>query len=114
MQQIKDFLNFLDIIVGTFWSFTMFEVLPLVISGQITVTALSSFSGFLNILVSIAGLVYLVARTIHFLKMSKLHIQLKKEEIIEKQNANFYAKWNKEFIEPKNKENDTNSNKGTA
>ena len=106
MQQVKDFLNFIDIFVGMFWSFTMIEVMPIILSGQIATNLLSSMSGFVNLLVAIAGLIYLAVRTVHFYKMSKLHIQLKKEEIIEKQNANFYGKWNKNFLEPKTKKDD--------
>jgi len=97
MQQIKDFLNFLDVLVGTFWSFTMMDIIPIIFSGQIASQLLSSVSGVVNLLLAIAGLVYLVVRLIHFIRMSKLHIQMKKEEIIEKQNSNFYKKFTKEF-----------------
>jgi len=97
MQQIKDFLNFLDVLVGTFWSFTMMDIIPIIFSGQITSQLLSSVSGVVNLLLAIAGLAYLVVRLIHFIRMSKLHIQMKKEEIIEKQNSNFYKKFTKEF-----------------
>lgn len=100
MQQIKDFLNFLDFLVGTFWSFTMMDILPIVFSGQITSQLLSSVSGIVNLLLAIAGLIYLVVRLIHFIRMSKLHIESKKQDIIAKKHANFYTKWDKEFIDP--------------
>lgn len=100
MQQVKDFLNFLDLIVGTFWSITMIDVLPIILSGQISKFAISGVSAFVNLLLAIAGLVYLVVRIVHFLRMSKLHIEYKKQEIIEKKNANFEQKFKKDFIEP--------------
>jgi len=100
MQQIKDFLNFLDFIVGTYWSITMMDILPLIFSGQMTSQILSSVSGVVNLLLAIAGLVYLVFRLIHFVRMSKLHIESKKQDIIAKKQANFYTKWDKEFIDP--------------
>jgi len=100
MQQIKEFLNFLDICVGTLWSMIMMDILPLLFSGQITITALSNISTFVNLLVAVAGLVYLVVRTIHFIRMSKLHIESKKQDIIAKKQANYYNKWDKEFIDP--------------
>jgi len=121
MQQIKDFLNFIDVIVGTFWSLTMMDILPIIFSGQITTGLLNSLSGIVNLMVALAGLIYLVFRTIHFVRMSKLHIELKREEIIEKRNANnftketkeqeikrietanFYQKWNEQFLQPKDK-----------
>lgn len=30
MQEIKDVLSFLDIVVGTFWSYAVFEIIPLI------------------------------------------------------------------------------------
>jgi hypothetical protein len=100
MQQIKDFLNVLDLIVGTFWSITMVDFLPVLFSGQLTKNVISSFSVFINLLLAIAGLVYLILRIIHFFRMSKLHIEYKRQEIIEKENANFYKKFTGEFIDP--------------
>jgi len=100
MQQVKEFLNFLDLIVGTFWSITMIDILPIILSGQISNFAISGVSAFVNLLLAIAGLVYLVVRIIHFLRMSKLHIEYKKQEIIEKKNANFEQKFKKDFIDP--------------
>jgi hypothetical protein len=88
MQQIKDFLNFLDIIVGTFWGFTMMEVVPLLVSGGGSAAFLSSASGFVNLLLAIAGLVYLIMRAWHFYRMSILHWAYRREELIEKKNLN--------------------------
>jgi hypothetical protein len=88
MQQVKDFLNFLDIIVGTFWGFTMIEIVPLIISGQVANTLLSSISGVVNLLVAFAGLVYLILRAWHFYRMSILHWAYRREELIEKRNLN--------------------------
>lgn len=101
MQQIKEFLNFLDILVGTFWSITLLDLYPLLMTGQLTNAALSSISGFVNLLLAVAGLIYLVLRIIHFFRMSKLHIEYKRQEIIEKKNANFYKKFNDEFLDEK-------------
>ena len=84
MQQVKEILRFLDLLVGTFWSITVVDLLPIVISGQITQFAISSISAFVNLLLAIAGLVYLLLRIIHFFRMSKLHIEYKRQEILEK------------------------------
>lgn len=101
MQQIKDFLNVLDLIVGTFWGLTVMDLYPLLMTGQVNFSMLSNISTFVNLLVAIAGLVYLIVRTIHFIRMSKLHIEFKRQEIIEKKNANFYKKFHDEFIDKK-------------
>jgi len=106
MQQIKDFLKLLDLIVGTYWSITMIDIIPVLFSGQITAFAISSISALVNLLLAIAGLVYLIIRIIHFFRMSKLHIEYKKQEILEKERGNFPYKWNKEFIDPFKEKNE--------
>jgi len=95
MQQIKDFLNFLDVIVGTFWGFTMIEIIPILLSGQVTNTLLSNASGIVNLLLAIAGLIYLILRAWHFYRMSILHWAYRKEELIEKKNLNKQNKHDK-------------------
>lgn len=105
MQQVKEFLNFLDLLVGTFWSITVLDIIPILISGEISKFAISSVSAFVNLLLAIAGLVYLVIRIVHFLRMSKLHIEYRKQEILEKERGNFPYKWSKEFIDPFKEEN---------
>jgi hypothetical protein len=88
MQQVKDFINFFDIIVGTFWSFSMIELLPIIISGQVANTLFSSISGVVQLLFAFAGLLYLVLRMWHFYRMSILHWAYRREELIEKRNLN--------------------------
>jgi len=95
MQQIKEFLNFLDVIVGTFWGFTMIEIIPILLSGQVTNTLLSNASGIVNLLLAIAGLIYLILRAWHFYRMSILHWAYRKEELIKKKNLNKQNKHDK-------------------
>lgn len=101
MQQIKDFLNFLDYIVATFWGFTVIEIMPLLTSGSASFTLLNSVSELVKVLFAIAGLIYLVVRLIHFIRISKINLEFRKEELQEKKNANFYKKFNNEFIDDK-------------
>jgi hypothetical protein len=101
MNQIKDFLNLLDFIVGTFWSMTIVELIPVLSSGTVI---LNSFDNALKILFSLVGLIYLAFRLIHFIRMSKLNIEFRKQEIIEKERLNFYKKWGDEFNGPQKEE----------
>ena len=101
MQQVREFLNFLDYIVATFWGFTLVEILPAVAAGNIFPEMLSSVSDFIKVLFSIAGLIYLIVRLVHFAKMSKINIDIRKEELYEKQNANFKNKFSNEFLKEK-------------
>ncbi len=100
MQQLKDILSFLDIVVGTFWGFTMMEVIPLITSG--TTIVFTQLDNAIKILFALVGLIYTIVRLVHFYKISKLNREFRQQEIIEKQNANFYRKWDKEFIKDKN------------
>ena len=99
MQQVKDFINFLDYIVATFWGFTLVEIIPVVVTGGLFPNMLSSISDFIKVLFAIAGLIYLIVRLIHFVRMSKINLEIRKEELYEKQNANFKNKFNKEFLQ---------------
>lgn len=99
MQQLKDILSFLDIVVGTFWGFTVMEVIPLVTSG--TTIVFTQVDNAIKILFALVGLIYTIVRLIHFYKISKLNREFRKQEVIEKENANFYHKWDKEFLQPK-------------
>lgn len=115
MQQIKDFLELIkDILAGTVWSYSIFEIIPLIplfpviLAGETDFSFLGNTSVLVNVLVALAGLVYLILRIVHFWRMSSLNIRFRKEEIIEKENSNFYRKFNKEFIDQFNKEKDGN------
>ena len=101
MHQVREFLNFLDYIVATFWGFTLIEVVPIVTGGNILPEIMSSLSDFIKVLFSIAGLIYLIFRLIHFIRMSKINIEIRKEELYEKQNANFRDKFKNEFLNDK-------------
>ena len=98
MHQVRDFLNFLDYIVATFWGFTLVEVVPVIATEGLSFNILSSLSEFIKILFAIAGLIYLVFRLIHFVKMSKINVQIRNQELKKLEGENFKAKWNNEFL----------------
>lgn len=75
----------------------MIDLIQMAISGN---NFLATFDGFVKMLLSIAGLVYLVVRITHTIKMNKLNQRYREEEIKEKQNDNFYKRFNKDFNEP--------------
>lgn len=101
MNQIKAVFAVLDFVIGTFWSMTIVELIPVLSSGTII---LNSFDNAIKILFSLVGLIYLAFRLIHFIRMSKLNIEFRKQEIIEKERLNFYKSWDKEFLENKKEE----------
>jgi hypothetical protein len=96
MQHIKSLLNFIDIILGTFWSVTLIEVVPLLTSGSTVI--FTQIDSLIKILFSLAGLVYLIFRIINYWHMSKLNRELKKLEIYKLSNQKTIIDFKKEFL----------------
>lgn len=101
MERVKVFLLSLDWIFLTISGYSFIDIASTLVAGNL---AMSSFENFIKLLLSMAGFVYLCARTYHFIMKSALEREMLKEEIIEKRNGNFKKKWNTEFIEPFKKE----------
>lgn len=101
MVQIKAYLLSLDYICLFISGYSFVDIAGTIVNGNL---AMSSIDNFIKLLLSMAGFVYLCARTYHFIKKSSLDREFRREEIIEKQNQNFNRKFSKEFIEPFKKE----------
>lgn len=105
MHYIKSLLNFIDIILGTFWSITLIEVLPLVTSG--TTVVFTQIDSLIKIMFSLGGLIYLGFRINHFHRNSKLDRDLKaidliyKQEELSKRDLKFLKKFYEEFLKDK-------------
>lgn len=85
MVKIKAFLLSLDYIFLTVSGYSFIDIASTLFSGNL---AMSSIDNFIKLLLSMAGFVYLCARTYHFIVNSSLERELKREEIIEKQQEN--------------------------
>jgi uncharacterized membrane protein len=101
MQHLKDFFNFIDYIVATFWGITLVEIVPVLASNGIMHGLMSSFSELISTLFAFAGLIYLVVRLIHYIRMSKINVAIRKEELKKIESDNFKAKWDHQFIKDK-------------
>jgi hypothetical protein len=88
MQQVREFLNFLDYIVATFWGITVVEVIPILASNGLSFEILGSLSDLIKFLFSIAGLVYLVFRIIHYVRISKINVLIRQQELKKLENEN--------------------------
>tara|TARA_R110000796_G_scaffold152197_1_gene268705 strand:+ start:101 stop:406 length:306 start_codon:yes stop_codon:yes gene_type:complete len=101
MHQLKDFFNFLDYIVATFCGITLVEVLPVLATNGITSSLTSSISELISTLFAFVGLIYLAFRCIHYVRMSKINVAIRKEELKKIERENFPWKWEDEFIKDK-------------
>lgn len=85
MVKIKAYLLGLDWICLSISGYSFIDIANTLFTGNL---ALSSIENFVKLLVSMAGFVYLCARTYHFIFKSSLERELLKEDIIAKQNEN--------------------------
>ena len=102
MNELKDIFTYLDYVAASFWGITLYDVLPQIGTG----TLITSFDGVIKTLFALVGLIYAFARLVTYIVMSRLNKKYREQEIIEKENANFYKKFNNEFLkENKNGQN---------
>lgn len=99
MQQIKSFFNLLDLIVGTFWSMTLIEIVPLLTSG--TTIVFTQADNIMKFILSLLGTVYLAFRIYNYWHMSKLNREIKRLEIYRLRNENLIVKLGEEFLKEK-------------
>lgn len=85
MVKVKSFLLGLDWVFLSISGYSFIDIASTIISGNL---AMSSIENFIKLLLSIAGFVYLCARTYHFIMKSSLERDLLKEDVIAKQNEN--------------------------
>ena len=102
MNELKDIFTYLDYVAASFWGITLYDVLPQIGTG----TLITSFDGVIKTLFALVGLIYAFARLVTYIVMSRLNKRYREQEIIEKENSNFYHKFNDEFIK-----NEKNGNK---
>lgn len=96
MVKIKNFLLGLDWIFLSISGYSFIDIAGTLVAGNL---AMESFENFVKLLLSMAGFVYLCARTYHFIMKSGLEREMLREEIIAKKNDNFPKKFKKEFID---------------
>lgn len=96
MERIKVFLLSLDWIFLTISGYSFIDIASTLVAGNL---AMSSFENLIKLLLSMAGFVYLCARTYHFIMKSSLEREMLREDIIAKRNENFPKRFKKEFID---------------
>ena len=100
MQQIKNIFNCLDYIVSLWWGLTLMDILPLLSSGYV----FSSLDNIIKSLFALVGLIYAIVRCyFYYMKGVRENARAileekKMEQEIENQKAEFYKKFNNEFL----------------
>jgi len=85
MVKIKSFFLTFDWICLTVSGYSAIDIASTFIAGNL---AISSLENFVKLLLSMAGFVYLCARTYHYIMKSAIERELLREDVIAKQNEN--------------------------
>lgn len=86
MVKIKAFLLSLDWIFLSMSGYSFIDIASTMVAGNL---AMSSIDNFIKLMLSIAGFVYLCARTYHFIMKSSLEREMLREEITAKEIENY-------------------------
>ncbi len=94
-------MSFLKWIFGAFnygfyalYSFTFLDVLKKLSFGSFY---LSNATNFVQFLLTLIGVFYAYYRLKTYIRDSRTRSKILEQELIEKENANFYKKWTKDF-----------------
>jgi len=85
MVKVKSFLLGLDWVFLSISGYSFIDIAGTLVAGNL---AMSSLENFVKLLLSMAGFVYLCARTYHFIMKSSIERELLREDVIAKQNEN--------------------------
>ena len=85
MVKIKSFFLTFDWICLSVSEYSFIDIASNLVTGNL---AMSSFENFIKLLLSMAGFVYLCARTYHFIMKSSIERDLLREDVIAKQHEN--------------------------
>lgn len=102
MVKIKTFLLGLDWVLLSISGYSFIDIASTFVAGNL---AMSSIDNFIKLLLSMAGFVYLCARTYHFIMKSAIERESMREDVIAKQHENHKHNTYKQF---KNSLNDNN------
>ena len=107
MQFFKDFFNALNYGFYCFYSFTLIDVVKKISYGDFY---LSNATNFAQFVLTVIGVFFAYYKLRTYIRDSKTRSKILEQDLMEKQNENFYKKWHHEFLETKKDENITNRN----
>jgi hypothetical protein len=100
MQQIRDFLNFLDFTFATLWGYTLIDLIPHLSASYV----FSSLDNVIKSLFALVGLIYAGVRCFFYYKRgirANARAILEEQKLaqeIESNRVDFYKKFNNEFF----------------
>lgn len=98
MHYLKFIFNAINYIGYCLWSFSTLTFLEELLNDNFNYKNINSF---LSACAAIVALVFAIFKLLAYVRDSKIKSKLLEQELIAKENDNFYKKWNHEFDEHK-------------
>ena len=99
MHYLKFVFNAINYVGYCLWGFSTINFLEQLLNDNFNYKNINSF---LSACAAIVALVFAVFKLLAYIRDSKIKSKLLEQELIAKENDNFYKKWNHEFDEHKN------------
>jgi len=96
MHYVRYVFSVLNYIGYCLWSFSTLNFLEQILNDNFNFKSINSF---LSAMAAIVALVFAIFKLIAYVRDSKIRSKLLEQELIAKENDNFYKKWNHEFDE---------------
>lgn len=98
MHYLKFIFNAINYIGYCLWGFSTINFLEQLLNNNFNYKNINSF---LSACAAIVALVFAIFKLLAYVRDSKIKSKLLEQELIAKENDNFYKKWNHEFDEHK-------------
>ena len=98
MHYLKFIFNAVNYIGYCLWGFSTINFLEQLLNNNFNYKNINSF---LSACAAIVALVFAIFKLLAYVRDSKIKSKLLEQELIAKENDNFYNKWNHEFDEHK-------------
>lgn len=98
MHYLKFIFNAINYIGYCLWGFSTINFLEQLLNDNFNYKNINSF---LSACAAIVALVFAIFKLLAYVRDSKIKSKLLEQELIAKENDNFYNKWNHEFDEHK-------------
>lgn len=102
MHCVRFAFNVINYIGYCFWSFSILNFVEQILNDNFNFKNINSF---LSACAAVVALIFAIFKLLAYIRDSKIKSKLLEQELIAKENDNFYKKWNHEFDEHKHDNN---------
>ena len=102
MHYVRYVFSCLNYIGYCLWSFSTLNFLEQILNDNFNFKSINSF---LSAMAAVVALIFAVFKLLAYIRDSKIRSKMLEQELIAKENDNFYKKWNHEFDEHKHDNN---------